>query len=135
MVDTGAGSIRRASSHETSCKLIHVRLSDQDRTGIHRLLNSAGSLLRRVRESWTSGSSGKPFHIDVVFHCEGDTEERPVWRPRSKFASVLQGSLFRNKIDPDMVVPGGLDPFIDQANDILGTSGSRFVLPSKILKT
>jgi hypothetical protein len=82
-----------------------------------------------VRECRTSGGSGKSGHIDVVFDRERDAEERPIGRPRSKFTSLLQSSLFRNQVDPDMVVPRGLDPFIDPANDVLGAGASRPILP------
>src|ERR1700733_8793444 len=129
MVDTGAGPVRRTSSHQTGCKLIHVRLADQDRTGIERLLNGACSSLRHVGKGRTSSGSGKSSYVNVVFHRERDAVERPIGRPHLKFASTLQSSLFRNKVDPDMVLPRSLDPVIDQANDILGTRGSRLILP------
>ena len=84
------------------------RPSSRKPAGIERLLNDGYSSRRYVRECRTSGGSGKSGHIDVVFNRERDAEERPIRRPRSKFPSPLQSSLFRNQVDPDLVVPSGL---------------------------
>ena len=68
--------MRGANAHETRCKLIEVRLADEERAGRDEARDDRGVGVRDARECGAARGRRDAGHVDVVFHREGNAVKR-----------------------------------------------------------